>query len=123
MIRISDRAFDRAVQAALDGIPAEFKRYLDNVMVEVRRRVDPALLAECDEADDLLGLYIGLPLEEKAASHAAPLPDRILIFRDNLCEICESFEQLVEQIRITVLHEVGHHFGLDEDKLSELGYD
>lgn len=124
MISVSNAAFDRAVQAALDAIPDEFRPYLENVVVEVRGRPDRALMQQYDVPEDLLGLYVGVPLEEKGpeGGHAA-LPDRILIFRDNLCEMCESYEELIDEIRITVLHEVGHHFGLDEDRLAELGYD
>ncbi len=123
MISIPDREFDRAVQAALDEIPPEFQPYLENVIVEVRRRPDQALMEAEDVPDDLLGLYLGTPLEDKGVEGGSLLPDRILIFRDNLCEMCESYEELIEEIRITVLHEVGHHFGLDEDRLEELGYD
>lgn len=124
MIRISSAEFDRAVEAALDAVPGEFRRYLENVLIEVRDRPDKALLAEYDETDDLLGLYVGTPLAERGIDSPQPLlPDRILIFRDNLCDMCETREELIDEIRITVLHEIGHHFGLDEDRLTELGYD
>ena len=124
MIHVSNADFDQAVQAALDTIPDEFRPYLDNVSVEVRHRPDAKLLAEYEETDDLLGLYVGVPLEEKGPGHdAPPLPDRILIFRENLCLLCETWEELVQEIRVTVLHEIGHHFGLDEDRLAELGYE
>jgi len=124
MIHLNDAEFERAVQAALDEIPPDLRPYLDNVMIEVRATPDRALLDEYDETDDLLGLYVGIPLEDKALDHAGPpLPDRVLIFRDNLCEMCESVDELIDEIRITVLHEIGHHFGLDEDRLAELGYD
>jgi len=124
MIHVSDRQFDRAVQAALDSVPDQFRPYLENVVIEVRRKPDPKLLEEYDETDDLLGLYVGVPLDEKGPDHAAaPLPDRILIFRDNLCAACTSVDELIDEIRITVLHEIGHHFGLDEDRLAELGYE
>ncbi|MBI5866331.1 MAG: metallopeptidase family protein [Planctomycetes bacterium] len=121
---MSDAEFEQVVQAALAEVPAEFKPHMDNVMVEVRGRPDPRLMEEYDVPDDLLGLYVGTPLDERSLdSHQPVLPDRILIFRDNLCEMCESREELIDEIRITVLHELGHHFGLDEDRLEELGYD
>jgi predicted Zn-dependent protease with MMP-like domain len=124
MIHASHAAFDRAVEQALAAVPPEFQGYLENVTIEVRGRPDRALMREHDIPDDVLGFYIGVPLEEKGAGLAAlPLPDRILIFRDNLCEMCVSWEELVDEIRITVLHEIGHHFGLDEDRLEELGYE
>jgi predicted Zn-dependent protease with MMP-like domain len=124
MIHPSNADFDRAVEQALAEVPPEFQRYLDNVAVEVRNRPDRALMREHEIPDDVLGFYIGVPLEEKAADlSAVALPDRILIFRDNLCEMCESWAELVDEIRITVLHEIGHHLGLDEDRLEELGYE
>ena len=93
-------------------------------MVEVRGRPDRAFMREYDVPDDLLGLYLGVPLEDKGPGQdSSPLPDRIVIFRDNLCEMCESRAELIDEIRITVLHEIGHHFGLDEDRLEDLGYE
>ncbi len=124
MIHVSNAEFDRAVEQALADVPAEFQRFLENVVVEVQRRPDAKLMREYDVPDDLLGLYVGTPLEEKGPNMPLPaLPDRILIFRDNLCDMCEDWEELVDEIRITVLHEIGHHFGLDEDRLEELGYE
>ncbi|MFO0837551.1 MAG: metallopeptidase family protein [Phycisphaerae bacterium] len=124
MVRLSDWEFDRAVQAALASVPAEFKPYLENVMIEVRGRPDCALMREHDMPEDVLGFYAGTPLEERGPEFGhGHLPDRIYIFRDNLCEMCESRDELIEEIGITVLHEIGHHFGLDEDRLEELGYD
>ena len=124
MIHCSPAEFDRAVEQALAAVPKEFQPYLENVVVEVRGRPDRKLMRAEDVPDDILGLYVGIPLEEKGPEMApSPLPDRILIFRDNLCEMCESWDELVDEIRITVLHEIGHHFGLDEDRLEELGYE
>jgi predicted Zn-dependent protease with MMP-like domain len=124
MIHPSDADFDRAVEEALAAVPEEFQPYLENVVVEVRQRPDAELMREYDVPEDLLGLYVGVPLEEKGPELApTPLPDRILIFRDNLCEMCTDREELVDEIRITLLHEIGHHFGLDEERLGELGYD
>ncbi len=124
MIRVSARDFDRAVEQALAALPPEFRRYLENVIIEVRGRPDRKLMKEHGVPDDLLGLYLGVPLEEKGpAQPPVPVPDRILIFRDNLCEMCESWDELVEEIGTTVLHEIGHHFGLDEQRLEELGFE
>jgi len=124
MIHASHADFDRAVEQALAEVPDEFQPYLENVVIEVRDRPDQALMREHDVPDDVLGFYVGVPLEDKGIDTLPmPLPDRILIFRDNLCEMCESWDELVDEIRITVLHEIGHHFGLDEDRLEELGYE
>ena len=124
MIHISDQDFDRAVEGALKSIPTEFRRHLDNVLVVVQPRPDRKFMRAYDVPDDILGLYVGCPLGEKFASDApASLPDQIVIFRDNLCEMCATRAELIEEIRITVLHEIGHHFGMDEDRLADLGYD
>lgn len=124
MIAVSEAEFDRIVEEALREIPDEFRPHLDNVMVEVRARPDVRLMREYEVPDDLLGLYVGVPLEDKALGGGLPpMPDRVLIFRENLLDMCESRAELLEEIRITVLHEIGHHFGLDEDRLEELGYD
>ncbi len=123
MIQPTAAEFDRAVAEALAAIPAEFRAYLENVVIEVRDRPDARLMDEYDVSDDLLGLYAGIPLEDKGVASGQMLPDRIFIFRGNLVDMCESREELVAEIRITVLHEIGHHFGLDEDRLEELGYD
>lgn len=123
MIRISDDEFDRAVEEALAELPEEFEPYLDNVLIEVRPLPDATLCKGRDIPGTVLGLYVGSPLENKGPEmmHSA-LPDRILIFRDNLRRVCRSRGQLIRQIRVTVLHEIGHHFGLDEDQLRELGF-
>ncbi|TWT41751.1 Possibl zinc metallo-peptidase [Phycisphaerae bacterium RAS1] len=123
MIHVSRAEFDRAVEEALAEIPPEFKPHLENVMIEVCDRPEPQFCAEHDVPDDLLGLYVGVPLDEKMSDlRAASMPDRIFIFRHNLCDMCESYDELIDEIRITVLHEVGHHFGMDEEGLDELGY-
>ncbi len=123
MIHTTKSEFDRAVELAVSEVPEEFQQYLENVVIEVRDRPDHQLLNEHDIPPDTLGLYVGIPLGEKGPELApTPMPDRILIFRDNLCSMCDDFDELIDEIRVTVLHEIGHHFGLDEDRLSELGY-
>lgn len=122
MLPMSAAQFERAVQEALESIPREFQRYLENVVVEVRGRPDARLMREEDVPDDLLGLYLGCPLDERSVDGGHVMPDRVLIFRDNLIEMCETRDELIDEIRVTVLHEVGHHFGLDEDDLDALGY-
>lgn len=78
---------------------------------------------DVDDPTELLGMYHGTPLTEREFGLDGILPDRVVIYQRNLEAMCETREEIVEQIRITVLHEVGHHFGLDEDDLAELGYD
>jgi len=123
MITVSNADFDRAVSDAYERLPAEFRPYLENVVIEARDRPDAKLLEEHEETEALLGLYIGVPLDEQSVTYASPGPDRILLFRDNIRAMCESRDELIDEIRITLLHEIGHHFGLDEERLEELGYD
>jgi predicted Zn-dependent protease with MMP-like domain len=107
--------FDAEVKAALDSLPPRIARALDNVavVIEDENPADP----------DLLGLYEGVPLPERGQAYAGQLPDRITIYRLPLEESFEDPAELREEIRITVLHELAHYFGIDEDRLEELGYD
>ena len=110
-----DRAeFERLVEAALDDIPDEIASQVDNVVVLVEDDPPP-------DDPDLLGVYEGVALTDRGADHTG-LPDRITIFRRPLLEMCADREELVHEIRVTVVHEVAHHFGIDDRRLHELGY-
>lgn len=108
--------FDTLVEAALDAIPDEIATLVRNVVVLVEDEPPD------DEPDDLLGLYDGVALTERDSSWLPQLPDRIFLFRGPLLDLCESEEELVDEIRITVVHEIAHHFGIDDARLHELGY-
>ena len=108
--------FDLLVDQALDGIPDELARLVRNVVVLVEDEPPE------DEPDDLLGLYDGVALTERDSTLAVQLPDRIFIFRGPLLDFCDTEAQLVEEVRITVVHEIAHHFGIDDRRLHELGY-
>jgi predicted Zn-dependent protease with MMP-like domain len=107
-------SFEDQVRAALDELPPHIAEALRNVAVVVED--------ENPEDRDLLGLYHGLPLPERG-DIAGALPDKISIYRIPLEESFPDPEELREEIRITVLHELAHYFGLDEDRIAELGYD
>ena len=110
-----DRAgFEALVDEALDEIPAEIASQVHNVVVLVEDE-PPA------DEPDLLGVYEGVSLTERTADHTG-LPDRITVFRRPLLEMCETPEELVREVRITVVHEIAHHFGIDDDRLHQLGY-
>ena len=117
--------FERLVLRALDGLPEEFRRRLDNVAVIVEPRPTRAQLraAGLGPRDTLLGLYVGTPLPARTGDYHLALPDRILIFQAPLEAVCRSKHELVEQVRRTVVHELAHHFGIDDERLSELGVD
>ena len=107
--------FDALVDQALDGIPDELASLVRNVVVLVED--EPP-----EDEPDLLGLYEGVALTERWGDPMMELPDRIFVFRGPLLDMCESEEELVEEVRITVVHEVAHHFGIDDDRLHDLGY-
>lgn len=106
--------FEEHVRRALDELPPELARRLENVAVVVED--------ENPEDPDLFGLYHGVPLPERG-DMAGSLPDKISIYRIPLEESFEDPEELRGEIRITVLHELAHYFGLDEDRIAELGYE
>jgi predicted Zn-dependent protease with MMP-like domain len=113
---LSDEQFEDAVSDALDEIPAELAELMDNVVVLVDQEPPP-------DDPDLLGVYEGTPLTERDSWWAAgALPDRVTIFKGPLERMCESAAELREEIAITVIHEVAHHFGIDDKRLHELGW-
>jgi predicted Zn-dependent protease with MMP-like domain len=107
--------FDAHVRRAVDSLPDELRRAMSNVEVVVEE--------ENAEDPDLFGLYLGIPLVERDSAYAGVLPDKIAIYRRPLEEeFGDDPELLEDEIRITVLHEIAHHFGIDEDRLEELGW-
>ncbi|GAA4285978.1 metallopeptidase family protein [Georgenia daeguensis] len=113
-------AFEEAVSEALDLIPQELADRMDNVVVLVE---DEPTAEQLDGEEDLLGIYEGTPLTERDSWWAAgSLPDRITIFRGPTLRMCESEDEVVEEVAVTVVHEVAHHFGIDDARLHELGW-
>ena len=106
--------FDELVSDALDLIPPDLAAAFDNVVVLVEGR-DPA-------EPDLLGLYEGVALTERDSTYSGVLPDTITIYRDALLDICGTEADVVEEVAITVIHEIAHHFGIDDERLHELGW-
>ncbi len=111
---MSHQRFDELVSDALDLIPAGLATAMDNVVVLVDGR-------HPDEPD-LLGLYEGVALTERDSSYSGSLPDAITIYRDALLAMCDSEAEVVEEVAITVIHEIAHHFGIDDERLHELGW-
>ena len=106
--------FEHLVSDALDQVPPELMALMDNVVVLVEDR-NP-------EEPDLLGLYDGFALTERGWEYCGALPDRIMIYREAICAICETEEDVVDEVTITVVHEIAHHFGIEEERLHELGW-
>lgn len=113
-VRMDPERFEDLVSEALDLIPPDLAAAMDNVVVLVadRHPQDP----------ELLGLYEGIALTERDSTYAGALPDTVTIFRESLLEICDTEQEVVEEVAITVIHEMAHHFGIDDDRLHELGW-
>ena len=113
VIHLSQQAFERLVADALDSIGEPFHSLMDNLVVVID-----------DESDDpdLLGLYEGVPLTEREHYGFLDLPDRVTIYRLPICRTSGSEADVIDEVRITVVHEIAHHFGIDDDRLHELGW-
>lgn len=112
MIAVGREQFEAMVEQALASLPRGLSRMMRNVGVVVEDGIDP----------HLLGLYQGIPLTERTSHYSMALPDKITIFRLAICARCNTEQDVVEEVRRTVVHEVGHHFGIDDDRLHELGW-
>jgi len=123
-MKLSEKAFDAIVQKAIGRIPLEIREHLDNLIISVRKRPSKRMLKEMDLPPDetLLGLFQGVSLTERSVISPPLLPDTILLFQEPIEEMCETLEELEEQIEITLVHEVAHFVGMSEERLAELGY-
>jgi predicted Zn-dependent protease with MMP-like domain len=115
VLEVSREQFEALVADALDGIPPELTRVMSNVAVLVEDDPPPG-------EPFLLGLYVGTPLTQRGSWYGGVLPDRITIYRHPILRVCRSAADVVEQVRITVVHEIAHHFGISDARLHELGY-
>lgn len=123
MVEVSRSEFERMVGDALDEIPDALARELENVAVMVEDWPSPAQLARLPQGSTLLGLYEGVPLTKRGPlSYNGVSPDRITIFQGTISRRARDLDALAAQVRITVLHEVGHYFGMDDARLHELGW-
>ncbi len=113
MVDVEPARFEDMVTEALDGLPPDLGRVMRNVAVTVEHDTGPA---------GLLGLYHGVPLTRRSTQYAGVLPDRITIYHQAICAACRTEAEVVQQVRRTVVHEVGHHFGLGDTRLHELGW-
>jgi predicted Zn-dependent protease with MMP-like domain len=113
VIDVAPDQFEEMVSAALDSLPEDLGQLMRNVAVTVEHDPGPP---------GLLGLYQGIPLTARTTQYAGVLPDRITIYRQAICAISWTEADVVEQVRRTVIHEVGHYFGLSDERLGELGW-
>jgi predicted Zn-dependent protease with MMP-like domain len=115
VLEMSRERFEELVGEALDRIPPELTRLMDNVVIFVEDEPAPG-------GPELLGLYEGTPLTERGDWYAGVLPDRITVYRNPTLRMCASAEEVVAEVAVTVVHEIGHHFGIDDERLHALGY-
>ena len=115
VLEMSREEFEDLVAEALDEIPDELARLVDNVVFVVEDDVP-------EGEEPLLGLYEGVPLTERGSWYAGVLPDRITIYRNPILEICDTEDDVVEEVHITVVHEIAHFFGIDDERPHELGW-
>jgi predicted Zn-dependent protease with MMP-like domain len=119
-LAIEPEAFDALVRQAIDGVPSEYRRLLNNVAIVVEETPSQDVLDELglESEDELLGLYSGISLEQDSFfSAGGQLPARISIYRRPILRLCRSAEEVVQEVRDTVVHEIGHHFGLDDEEM------
>lgn len=118
--------FESLVEAALDGLPDDILAMLDNVVIVVADAPTPEQLRDATmvgKAELLLGLYEGVPLTARTSAYGLVLPDKITLFQQALEATCPTEDALREEVQATVIHELAHHFGISDQRLSELGWD
>jgi predicted Zn-dependent protease with MMP-like domain len=120
---LSREQFEILVDEALDGLPDDIADWLDNVVIVVGERPTPEQLSEAGLApgDLLFGLYVGVPKTRRGFTYGEIVPDKIVIFRQAIERVCRTPARIRECVRKTVLHEIGHHFGMDEEQLRAAG--
>lgn len=122
---MTEKKFRQLATAALDSLPQQFREAMENIAIVVEEWPDEQTLQEMELPSkfDLLGLYQGTPLPEREHAEAAILPDVITLYRRPIERICRNDADIRREIAKTLLHEIGHYFGLDEQRLAELGYE
>lgn len=114
-MEMSEDRFEALVADALDTVPPELMSKLDNVVIVVEDEPE-------GPEKNLLGLYEGYALPDRGWEYGGVLPDKISIFRKPILGVCDSDEDVVEEVAVTVVHEIAHHFGIDDERLHELGW-
>jgi predicted Zn-dependent protease with MMP-like domain len=114
-VQLSEAEFDELVGDALDRVPSQLTALMDNVVVLVEDEPPP-------DEDGVLGLYVGTPLTERDSSYTFRPPDQVFVYRGPLLRMCADTDELADEIAVTVVHEIAHHFGIDDDQLHDWGW-
>jgi predicted Zn-dependent protease with MMP-like domain len=114
--------FERLVVRALRRLPSDVRDMLDNVEIVVEDEPTAEQIGSYEDGDELFGLYEGTPLTARGSDYSLVLPDKITIFRRPIERACRTPEEMADEIRITVIHELAHHFGIEEDRIADLGW-
>ena len=123
-IQLSEDEFAELTHQAIASLPEQFRKHMETVSINIRPTPTRQMLAKTriSSKDLLLGLYQGVPLIKKSVSAPYEFPQQITLFQKNIEAVCSTRSQIVRQIRLTVLHEIGHYFGMEEEDLRRLGY-
>jgi len=118
-MRVPPEEFEALVEQALAGLPEEWADLLDNVAVMIEEEPDPEDLEALgmDPGEDLLGLYQGVPLAERDTFYMGALPDRVILYRGPILRACDNRRDVIREVRDTLVHELGHHFGMEEEDM------
>ena len=124
-MKVDKKTFFDLVEEATEDVPTHLAQHLNGLVIDVEPVPDRRTCRDARIGDPrgLLGLYRGSPLTQRSVEDGASVPDRITIYQRNIERLCRTREQIVDEVRKTVLHEIGHHFGLDEAELAALGYE
>jgi predicted Zn-dependent protease with MMP-like domain len=124
-LKLNEMEFDRVVKRAIKRIPSEIRHHLRNILISVQKRPSKDVLEEVGLSynEPLLGLYRGVSLKDRSSNYPPMYPDTIILFQEPLEKMCETVEELEEQIEITVVHEIAHFLGISEERLADLGYE
>jgi len=119
-LQFSRSVFEEVVSDALDRLPEEFAELMTNIAIQIEEWPDDDTLRDLDldpRVDTLYGLYTGVPLDERGGWYGNVLPDVILLYRQPLLDDCRDREDLIHEIQLTLLHEIGHHFGFTDEEM------
>jgi len=124
-LKLNEMEFDRVVKRAIKRIPSEIRHHLRNILISVQKRPSKDVLEEVGLSynEPLLGLYSGVSLKDRSSISPPMYPDTIILFQEPLEKMCDTVEELEEQIEITVVHEIAHFIGISEERLADLGYE